>query len=410
MLGTKNHQGEMGMKKRYLSAGEAAEALSVSKATLYAYVSRGLIRSEAAETTSRARRYLAEDVYKLRERKEYRRDPAQVAQDALYWGTPVLDSALTLITDGGLYYRGRNALGLAQTGTFEQAAALLWTDDTAQHGYFDTQADVGAILRRIDPALTPMQRIVVALTLADDLAAFDLQPDAVARTGARILTLITAAVTMQPVRVERIAVQLQRAWRADDARIERLIEAALILCADHELNASSFAARVAASAGANPYAVVVAGLMTLSGFKHGGASAQVAAFFREIGTEKRIAGVIGDRLRRGEGIPGFGHALYPDGDPRAKLLLELVWEAYPDTPETRFARAIAGQVSRVIGQEANVDFALVALARAVDLPDDAPISLFALGRTAGWIGHAIEQYASGALIRPRARYTGEKPT
>lgn len=400
----------MGMKKLYLSAGEAAEALSVSKATLYAYVSRGLIRSQQSGTSNRERRYLAEDVHKLKERKEYRRNPAQVAQDALYWGTPVLDSALTLITDGGVYYRGRNALDLAQTGTFEQAAALLWTGDTAQRGYFDTQADAAAILRRIEPGLTPMQRVLVALTLADDLAAFDLQPDAVARTGVRILALMTAAVTMQPVRAERIAGQLQRAWRADDTRIERLLEAALILCADHELNASSFAARVAASAGANPYAVVMAGLMALSGFKHGGASAQVMAFFREIGTEKRIVDVIGDRLRRGERIPGFGHTLYPDGDPRARMLMALVWEAYPDAPETRFARAIAEQVSRVMGQEANVDFALVALARAADLPDDAPISLFALGRTAGWIGHAIEQYASGALIRPRARYTGEPPT
>jgi citrate synthase len=118
--------------KRYLSADEAAELLGVSKATLYAYVSRSLIRSEETSGQSRKRRYLAEDVKKLRERKEYRRNPAQVAQDALHWGTPLLDSALTLITDTGLYDRGRDALEQARTYTFEQVTAQLWMGDATQ--------------------------------------------------------------------------------------------------------------------------------------------------------------------------------------------------------------------------------------------------------------------------------------
>ena len=401
--------------KRYLSADEAATTLGVNKATLYAYVSRGLIRSE--ETSSRARRYLAEDVRKLTERKAARRDPAQVAQEALHWGTPLLDSALTLITDDGLYYRGRDALGLARTGTFEQVAALLWTGDSANAArLFSELPDWTDVLRRIDGGLAPMQRITLALTLADDLVAYDLRPGAVARTGARILALAVAALTGRPTGqptgqpvIGSVAEHLQRAWRPDDPQAARLIEAALILCADHELNVSSFTARVVASAEANPYAVVTAGLAALGGFKHGGNTERVEAYLREVGSEERIALVTAERLRRGERIPGFGHSLYAQGDPRARTLLDLLHTTYPDAPETALALAAAELVSAMIGQQPNVDFALAALARAMQLPEGAPLMLFALGRMVGWIDHAIEQYASDALIRPRARYVGEPP-
>ncbi|MEP7292171.1 MAG: citrate synthase family protein [Chloroflexota bacterium] len=396
--------------KRYLSAQEVAEILGVSKDTLYSYVSRGLVRSEESNRAKRERRYLAEDVQKLKEHREYRRNPAQVAKDALHWGTPLLDSALTLITENGLYYRGRDVLELARTSSFEQVAALLWTSEIGQAGaLFAGRLNTAEVVRKIEPGLTAMQRVTLALTLADDLAGYDLRAEALAYTGARILGLMATALTMQPMGAGGIAEHLQQAWRPEDERAAKVINAALILCADHELNVSAFAARVTASAGATPYAVVTAGLAALSGFRHGGAGARVEAFFREIGTTERIRAVIADRLRWGEPMPGFGHTLYPDGDPRAKTLLALLEETYPDAADVGFTREVAAQVKALTGQAANVDFALVALARAAQLPPDAPLALFALGRTAGWIGHAIEQYASGALIRPRARYTGEMP-
>src|SRR5664279_59649 len=208
---------------RYLSASQAADLLGVSKATLYAYVSRGLIRSEEIGVSSRARRYLAEDVRKLKERKEYRRNPAQVAQNALHWGTPLLDSALTLITDEGLYYRGRDVLALERTASLEQVAALIWTGEIEQAApLFATRPDTSALLARIDPNLTPIQRVTVALTLADDLAGYDLRPEAVAHTGARILARMAAALTMQPLESGSLADQLARAWRPDDPRVVRL--------------------------------------------------------------------------------------------------------------------------------------------------------------------------------------------
>src|SRR5919199_418694 len=116
---------------RYMSALQAAEELGVSPATLYAYVSRGLVRSEAAEKGGRSRRYRAEDVRRLRERKEQRRDPSKAAEGALYWGAPVMESAITLIADGRLYYRGRDALELISGSSIEEVAALIWTGDPA---------------------------------------------------------------------------------------------------------------------------------------------------------------------------------------------------------------------------------------------------------------------------------------
>src|SRR5215216_7537220 len=119
-------------EERYLSARRAAEELGISLATLYAYVSRGMIRSEAAGGSRRNRRYRAEDVRRLKERKERRRDPDRTVEDALHWGTPVMESAITLISDDGLYYRGRDVIGLAAESTIEEVAALIWTGDPAK--------------------------------------------------------------------------------------------------------------------------------------------------------------------------------------------------------------------------------------------------------------------------------------
>lgn len=189
--------------------------------------------------------------------------------------------------------------------------------------------------------------------------------------------------------------------------VGEVIRKALVLCSDHELNVSAFVARCAASAGASPYDVVSAAMATLKGPRHGGATERVAALFAEIETPKRARAVIANRLRRGESLPGFGHPLYPAGDPRAALLLKLA-EAGNDQ-ERRLARHLVKAGSELLHDLPNLDFGLVALSRAYGLPEHAPLLLFALGRTIGWIAHAIEQYAASELIRPRARYTGPPP-
>jgi citrate synthase len=186
----------------------------------------------------------------------------------------------------------------------------------------------------------------------------------------------------------------------------RPVEAALILAADHELNVSAFTARCVASAGASPYQVVIAGLAALQGGKHGGNCERVEALFAETGRPERAAAVVAGRLRRGEGIPGFGQPLCPAGDPRGKELLRLAAELAPDP----VAEALCEAARAVLQEHPTIDFGLVTLARALGLPDGTALGWFALGRTAGWIAHALEQYASGEMIRPRAHYTGPAPT
>jgi citrate synthase len=180
-------------------------------------------------------------------------------------------------------------------------------------------------------------------------------------------------------------------------------------CADHELNVSSFAARCVASAGSHPYAVVIAGLAALEGPKHGGASTRVESMLDSMRTVRPLRAAMAARLRRGEPIDGFGHPLYRDGDPRARLLLDLLDERYAKSGEYRFVREFARAAAETTGEHPNVDFALAALARVLRLPAGSPLMLFAIGRSVGWIGHAIEQYATGQLIRPRARYVGVPP-
>ena len=398
---------------RYLSAREAAGELGVALPTLYAYVSRGLIRSESSGEGRRARRYRAEDVRRLKEKAERRRDPDRAAEGALNWGTPVMESAITLISGGRLYYRGRDARRLAHESTVEEAAALIWTGDpTAAQLFPDGPTILSPRLREARRGvadLTPLEAFGILLPLAasEDPAAYDLRPAAVARAGARILRTLVAIVAGDGGR--GVAETLAEGWAPDEPDASSLVRAALILCADHELNVSAFTARCVASSGATPYAAVTAGLAALGGTRHGGQTEIVEALLREVGGGGEARSVLAGRLRRGEGIPGFGHSLYPEGDPRGRELLRLAAAARPRSTDVGLSRAICEAARELTGEEPTVDFGLVVLSRVLGLPPGSPLALFAIGRTIGWIGHAIEQYEDGSLIRPRARYTGGVP-
>jgi len=201
---------------------------------------------------------------------------------------------------------------------------------------------------------------------------------------------------------------LARAWglRTRDAD---LLRAALILCADHELNVSSFTARCVASAGASPYAVVIAGLAALSGVKHGGMTARAHAMLESLRPARDLSAALTDRLSRGEPLYGFGHPLYRTGDPRATALLDLLRERHPTSRELTFATAVADTITHTLREAPTIDFALATLTRVLRVPSESALTIFALGRTIGWIGHAIEQYAMNELIRPRAKYVGVTP-
>jgi citrate synthase len=246
----------------------------------------------------------------------------------------------------------------------------------------------------------------LAMLAAEDLAALDLTAAGIVRTGRTILYEMAACIGNRGAEPTPVHRQLAILWRLDEAGAD-LVRRCLVLLADHELNASTFVARCVASTGATPYAVVSAALSALSGRRHGGASARAEALLQEIAQHGDPLAVMAARLARDEHLPGLGQPLYPDGDPRAAALLAATIAAVPAArPRLEAAVAAAGRLS---AQRPNVDFALAAATTALGLPPGAALSLFVVGRTVGWIAHAIEQYQSGVLIRPRARYTGHRP-
>lgn len=385
---------------RHLTAKDAARRLGVSRATLYAYVSRGLVRSRPTPD-ARAREYDADDIAALLARRRARRDPGAAAAEALgFQGLPVLPSQLSHIDQGRLLYRGHDAIALSEAATLEEVAALLWD------GPFELDASAVDVASHIDDdskELPALARCITWLTAvgSDDPMGFNLAPTSVRKVGARIVSGLAGLMAGHPP-TSSVSETLVAGWRPRNARARRRIEGALVLCADHELNVSAFTARCVASAGATAYMAVVAALAAMQGHRHGGQSELVAAMLDEPGSPREV---IARRLRRGEPIVGFGHPLYPEGDPRAGRLLELS----VSHPTRRRARGFVRAAKEVVGEDPNLDFGLVALARSLELPADAPLCLFALGRTVGYIAHALEQYDSGQLIRPRALYTGPRP-
>lgn len=392
-------------RQPWMSAEDAANLLGVSRATLYAYVSRGRIRSQALPGPSRQRAYAREDVERLRHRAEERRAPDKAAARALQWGLPVLESSIALVDGRRLYYRGIDAAELARTRSLEEVASLIWTGKLGALQERVSTTRVPAAVRHL-PFIARAQAMLSAAA-AQDPKALDLRPPRIVRTGTRILGILTSAATDTAVAGTTVEAAIARAWRVGD-QAAGILRAALVLCADHELNVSSFTARCVASTGSHPYAVVTAALAALEGPRHGGASTRAEAMLASL-RRASLRTALEARLRRGEPIDGFGHPLYAEGDPRARLLLELLDERQRASAEYRYVTGFVRAAADVFGEHPNLDFALAAVSRVLRLPPGAPMMLFGLGRSVGWIGHAIEQYATGLLIRPRARYVGALP-
>jgi citrate synthase len=391
----------------WIDAAEASRMLGVNRATLYAYVSRGYLRSQAVPGAHRERRYSRDDLERMKRRSQDRRDPGNAAARALSWGIPLLESSIALIDGTRLYYRGHDAVALSRSRSVGEVASLIWSG-----GFDGTFPDIRlpgdtAVRGLKNLSFVGRAQSILAKASAGDRLAFDLRPNSVALTGWRILTLLTLGAARAEIAGSTFDQILARAWQVK-ARGLDVLRSALILCADHELNVSSFTARCVASAGSNPYGVVIAALAALEGTKHGGTTSRVASMLESM-RRVPLSRAVTDRLRRGEPIDGFGHPLYRSGDPRAVALLDLVRERYPKSPELSFVLDFADSVASTMRERPNIDFALVALARVLRLPAGAPLMLFAIGRTIGWIGHAIEQYATGQLIRPRAKYVGVVP-
>jgi citrate synthase len=412
-----------------MSAREAATLLEIKPATLYAYVSRGLLTSVPG-THGPSRLYARSDVERLKARHVARAGHGAVAAGALRFGEPVLESALTALDERGPRYRGHVAVELAERGaSFESVVELLWGGDFSPElrRFERDESRAGARATRMlaqrlaqaarlvppgAPPLSVLPLVVAALSLTDPLR-FD-APRAAERTRARrLLHTLAAGVALgfEPRRVTpalhapTVAGALALALGTRDTRRVRLaLDRALVVTADHELNPSSFAARVAASTGADLYACLGAALGALSGPEHGGSCERIEALVVETARPDRAARVIAERLRRGDALPGFGHPLYPRGDPRATLLLSVT------RPRRRSELTLAALVKRMRSarrEPPNVDLALVATALELRLPAGSASALFAVARAAGWLAHVFEQREAGWVMRPRARYIGE---
>jgi len=361
------------------TAEEASSRLGISRASLYAYVSRGLIRSFASPHDPRQRLYALEDVETLAERKARFRRPAVAAATALDWGLPVLETSITQIRDGRLFYRGQDAIALARTATLEDVARLLI-------GALDEEA-----FRRPSrlpvplpgPAFGPHGFVAQAVRLLSEPAPKETR----AAEVAAILRLVAAAASGADPGTEPLHRHLASAWKATP-RAAEAIRRTLVLCADHELSSSAFAVRVTASTGASLRNAVIAGLAALSGPYHGGMTERVRTFLDAPGASPH---------------PSLRHRLYPEGDPRAGGLLERVPLLASDATTLR-AMSVAPNAGP------SIDVALVMMERAYGLPVGAAFDLFAVGRTAGWLAHAIEQRSQATLIRPRARYIAADET
>ncbi|MBI1187860.1 MAG: citrate synthase [Alphaproteobacteria bacterium] len=377
---------------QWLSRDAAIARLKVKPQTLYAYVSRGLLAARPAEDDPRTSLYSAADVAALVQRRRRGRKRVDIAQRAIAWGDPVLESAIATVREGRLIYRGEDAVAWSVHATLEDTARLLWAQP-------DNWAPRPPRRRAIAGESAKARGLAfLSRRAAADAPSFGRAPAQLALEAYDLLCGMTDALAGDAAADGApLHRRLADTWGLSAARAD-ILRRTLALTADHELNPSTFAARVAASTGAPLAAAALAGCAALVGPLHGEAAAR-AIVFLDAALRDGPAATVRAVLARGERLPAIGHPLYPQGDPRAAALLAAL------KPRPAIASAIAA-AEDALGLSANIDMALAAVTLEYRLPRDAPFVLFAAGRMVGWLAHAMEQQAVGRPIRPRAAYVG----
>ncbi len=375
----------MNISYPWIDRDAATGRLGVKPATLYAYVSRDLIRSVADPDDPRRSLYSKLDIDRFIDRRNRPRGRAEIAAGAISWGEPVLESGISTVRDGRLIFRDQDACTLAETCSLEDIAAHHWRAETLPSTKLSDLID----------ADTPRARAFLYLSKIAGAAPPSLGRARAALVPEAAILLSGFANALLGQRLDGpIHTRIGRAWSLSDRHTD-LIRRALVLISDHELNASTFAVRVATSTGASLAASSLAGLAALSGPLHGNATLEAAEFLHAAIAAPTSEAVIEDTLSKGRLVPGIGHPLYLDGDTRGRALLAAL------KPQAK-VMAVLAACERMIGKRPNVDLALAALSLELGLARHVSFSIFAIGRMSGWLAHAMEQAESGQLIRPRA--------
>ncbi|HWE47720.1 MAG TPA: citrate synthase [Caulobacteraceae bacterium] len=385
------------MSRSWIPRTEVLERLGVKAQTLYAYVSRGRIAARPDPDDPRRSLYAAEDVERLLDRtpKQGKHGQGAGGGGAAARGEAVVESALTTVIDGRLFFRGQDAVKLAETATLEQGARILWEGEEDPFAELKPRIDVNF------PG-GPRARAFAALSrrAEEDAATSGRSPRSLRREAASVLNELVDAISGGGPRLY-LHQRLSRVWKLSE-KDSQTVRKALVLAMDSELNAPTLATRMAASTGAALSACCLAGLSALSGPLYAGQLAQVYAYVAESRRGADARSAARQRLALGLEIPGFGHPLFPDGDPRAKALI-----ATAGLPEDLLDIVRVGE--GLTGQAPNFDMALALISRHLDLPRDGALAIYVVGRLAGWLAHALEEVTQGSPIRARLRYVGAEP-
>lgn len=389
----------------YLTTAQTARRLGVKPETVYAYVSRGILASNRIEGVPGSL-FAVDEVEALSNRA----GAGRVASGAV----ERIRTQITLLDNDVLYYRGRRVTELADR-PFECVAELLWggtlPDSTTFVAPTATVAHAQAAVRALPAGarLTDRMRVIVDVAGACDRLRFDISAPSVIRAAGGLIATVAAALGDVVDPNSTVAERLWPALASTDATPDhvRLLNSALVLLADHDLAASTLAARMAASTRANVYSVVAAGLGGIDGPYHAGATSGAYRFLASAMADP--LGALGLKLRDGERIPGFGHTIYQRRDPRAEYLLGRL-RALPDAaPVLTAVDTVADELANRKGLFPNSDFALGALALSLGMTADAAEAIFAFARMAGWVAHALEEYNEKALrFRVPGVYTGRR--
>ncbi len=403
----------------FVTSKQAMKLLNIRRQTLYAYVSRGIIRRFATPGIATSL-YSLEDIYALVERKAAHRGHAAAAADAMHWGSPIFSSTVTQIDELGPHYRGHNFCDLiAHPNHFECVAELLWSgillDEPVSWKYTALPSECAEVVNSFldNPTRPTILRLMAATTLAlGESSSDELRAGNTVELAKRLMfSYIGAIGTLGPrgqffipsVGVSVASAVLQALGCEPTSATISAINALLITAADHELSPPTFAARVCASASAGLHACIIAAISAHSGYQLGRGCDRIEALVDSFENENEMKKILRQKLRDGFKIPGFNLVLYPEGDPRARVLLDVA-SRLDHGSKLAATLALVDLAQRESGQHPNIEIGLVALAYALGLPRHSAVALWALGRTAGWVAHIIEQRLSGMPIRPRAQF------